>query len=99
MTRLCGDGATAPSGGQSLASTPTVRRQEREFYRMGNCRLTVSRGHPTGALHSRVIEKSIAAAKKAKTRTRLRMPPYHATDAEVPQPLGFTMKRNQRSVP
>jgi hypothetical protein len=37
------------------------------------CRLTVSRGQPSGALHSRVIEKKIAAAKKAKTRARLAM--------------------------
>jgi len=37
-------------------------------------RTTGSRGQATGALHSRIVENSIAAAKIAKTITRFGMP-------------------------
>lgn len=51
--------------------------------------MTTSRGHDEGALHSRAIEKSMAAAKKAKTITRWRILPYGAPDSLVAQgPIG-----------
>jgi hypothetical protein len=47
--------------------------------------MTTSRGHADGALHSRAIEKNMAAAKKTKTITRVRILLYGAPDSLIPQ--------------
>jgi hypothetical protein len=57
-----------------------VRSDTTNAYRWATCRLTGSIGHATAALHSRVIEKSIAAANTAKTKMRLCIPNYDARD-------------------